>query len=312
MLSFLCHIIYFLVASHGSMSWSDLSTPPILALYCSMQSGFVQCLNRSATNWNRCTSCTVNGTQHVHIFLISEFYCKHLFASHRWRLSKRLLFLYELFWLAFSVWPTESYHVWRQQHPKYTDDAGCSNVVAGKCELPPGIFNKLFFVPDHISSVLAAFYLIRFAAIHELFWIAFSVWPNRTTSRCFVHEQSLEQVYIVHLSRNYQRTTCSLAQQRQRKVSDNLLGASKVGRHYRHIWWAWQGECVIFSNIHMKPVCVSSCSRTICKSLFQIWNASVEDTAWIWVYLSTVRDVLHAKMWLKHWQRRCHSDTDVA
>jgi len=26
-------------------------------------------------------------------------------------------------------------HVWRQQHPKYTDDAGCSNVVAGKCEL---------------------------------------------------------------------------------------------------------------------------------------------------------------------------------
>jgi len=212
MLSFLCHIIDFLVASHGSMSWSDLSTPPILALYCSMQSGFVQCLNRSATNWNRCTSCTVNGTQHVHIFLISEFYCKHLFASHRWRLSKRLLFLYELFWLAFSVWPTESYHVWRQQHPKYTDDAGCSNVVAGKCELPPGIFNKLFFVPDHISSVLAAFYLIRFAAIHELFWIAFSVWPNRTTSRCFIHEQSLEQVYIVHLSRNYQRTTCSLAQ----------------------------------------------------------------------------------------------------
>jgi len=170
--------------------------------------GVVQCLNRSATNfffsyatnWNRCTSCTVNGTQHVHIFLISEFYCKHLFASHRWRLSKRLLFLYELFWLAFSVWPTESYHVWRQQHPKYTDDAGCSNVVAGKCELPPGIFNKLFFVPDHISSVLAAFYLIRFAAIHELFWIAFSVWPNRTTSRCFIHRNCSSSLITSALS----------------------------------------------------------------------------------------------------------------
>jgi len=100
MLSFLYHLMDFRVASHGSISWSDLSTLPICLLYCSMQFGLSivwMVLHRTET------FCTMNCTEHVYVFLISEFHCQQFVTAYCWRLAVRQLLLDKLLWKLLSI-----------------------------------------------------------------------------------------------------------------------------------------------------------------------------------------------------------------